>query len=117
MAASLIPLLSHSPLIKAEKPTAIDALPNVFPHDLDDYRNVVIAEGLDQLDKKLEKGISVGAIYGAAHGPEVKDYISSPVKREAQLALYADYKNTAKPHARIFEYKDNVWTQISGWDL
>lgn len=117
VAASLVPLLSHRLVYKGSKHTILDEMPNVFPHDMNDFRNVIIAEGLTQLDQRSEEGVSVGAIYGADHGPKVKDYVLSPTKRTAQLALYADYRKITHPHVRVFEHQNNAWSKIGGWEL
>lgn len=117
LAASLVPGLSHRPALDDRSHNVTDFLPNLVSYDLNDYRNVVISEGLSQLDGRLEAGTSVGAIYGGAHGPAVKDYVLSPNERAVRMAAYAPFKSVAKPHVRIFEFKDKSWSQVDEWDL
>lgn len=117
LTASLLPGLSHRPVLDDKPHNVTDFLPNLISYDLNDYRNAVISEGLSQLDGKLESGTSVGAIYGGAHAPVVKDYILSPNERALRLEAYAPFKSVAKPHVRIFEFKDKSWSQVDEWDL
>lgn len=78
-------------------------------YDFMDYRDVVIAEGMDHWAKKGEGGTPLVAIYGVAHREPVQHYLKSPAERAAKLALYAPYKNVAPPLSSEYVFENGVW--------
>ncbi len=55
-----------------------------------DYRNVMIAKGLDLLaEKRFEKGRPVSAMYGALHPDHIQFYLKHPSIRQAKELCYA----------------------------
>lgn len=71
-----------------------DALTQDYSYGIDDlllygssdYRNIVIATGLERLCKELPGVRTIGAIHGAAHSEPIHEYLMHPMKRLKRLA-------------------------------
>ncbi|RJQ15932.1 hypothetical protein C4573_07315 [Candidatus Woesearchaeota archaeon] len=79
-------------------------------YGLQDYRNIVIAEGLIRLCQEAEDFHTLGSIHGAAHSETVHEYLLSPNKRQKRLA-YLPYDMLG--NTQIREYTPTS----SGWEL
>lgn len=80
-------------------------------YTLIDYRDVAVAEGLDQLTKRNFGEGPVVAVYGAFHTDAIKHYATHPIERKAKLASYLPYRSMANPELEIFEF-DGRWKEV-----
>ena len=75
-----------------------------------DYRNIVIAEGLERICHKVESIEKIGSIHGAAHYETVHQYLISPEKRYKRLVYL--------PHDLIGNTKIREYAPIgTNWKL
>jgi len=75
-----------------------------------DYRNIVIADGLDKLCRTVEDVERIGSIHGAAHYETVHEYLISPAKRLKRLAYF--------PHDLLGNTAIREYTPVNdGWVL
>lgn len=78
-----------------------------FRYGLYDYRDVVIAEGVDRLTKKRSYDGPIVFIYGAAHTDPIMNYLKDPVLREIRklkYALYEPFKDISPPTISEYQY-------------
>ncbi len=91
---------------KGAKEVAQTLMP--LAHDLEDYRNVVVAEGLNQLAKIYpDKKITV--FYGKAHPSFIERYAKNDSERELKLRTYGDMKKEIKPSLSVFSPEKKGW--------
>jgi hypothetical protein len=76
----------------------------------DDYRNIVIAEGLDRICHEIDDIKNIGVAHGAAHSDAVHKYLISPNKRKKRLVYF--------PHDFLGNTKIREYTPTTkGWEL
>jgi len=87
-----------------------------FSHDAMDFRNVVIAEGIDRLVKQYpDKKILV--IYGAYHQNPVIQYSQDGKSRKNKLEGYNDFKIGTDPTLKIFVPENDNWKEVYSEDI
>lgn len=95
-------------------------IPATLTYNAVDYRNVVVARGLDALTKREQFDGPVVIIYGGFHTDPLMNYLSSPKLRDAKYELYAPARAGNPP--RIGEYiyteqgRDAHGKAIFGWE-
>jgi hypothetical protein len=90
-----------------------DPIARKLVYDIEDYRDTIIAEGLDQLTASLEVGSRVAVIYGGFHMDAVKRYLASNARRKAVNTQYSlTYQKVASPMYRRFHFNQ----EKQGWE-
>lgn len=118
----MVQLSAGISLVAGSLPTKvieIDLDPNVpLSYGLDDelgygvhdYRNIVIASGLDRICHEVEDLNKIGSIHGAGHSKGIYEYLLSPKKRQKRLAYL--------PHDLLGNTKIREYIPTSsGWKL
>lgn len=88
-------------------------------YDSFDYRDVIIAEGLDRITKELETEGPVVVIYGEGHRDPVRKYAKAPGERQMKKLAYRPYKSVAEPKLRVFRFhqKQQYWQRLQESEL
>lgn len=88
-----------------------------FLYELMDYRNVVVAEGLNRLSKNkiVTNNGPIVVFYGDAHRTALKHYAESPTERSLKLKSYLSFNDISKPKLRIFK-ADRIIDEQGRWD-
>lgn len=84
-------------------------------HGGQDYRDVVLAEGMDVLAKKFSKPKKVAVMYGAAHFIGLKHYLENPNLRATKRKLYAPLDKAAQPEMRGYAFHEGDGQTQSEW--
>lgn len=53
-----------------------------------DYRNVMIAEGIDKISSEIKDVKNLACMHGAAHTRPIKAYLKNPTLRKTKKLLY-----------------------------
>lgn len=75
-------------------------------YGLIDYRNVIVARGLDQLTKKQQFDGPLLTIYGEYHTDPMMQYLSSPTLRDVKYELYAPFRDKKSPQLGEYVYDE-----------
>lgn len=88
-----------------------------FDYQLNDYRDVVIAEGIDMISRSLTTKKKASLLFGAHHLKGIRYYLDHPDIRRAKLALYKPFREKAEPKLRAyhFELEKQVTEQDARW--
>lgn len=92
------------------------ATSSALKYDEKDYRDVMVAEGLDRLTKLASPDDGpIVVIYGADHSEPVLHYATSPKERTVKAAAYAPYRTVSRPELHLFEFDqaNGVWKRGS----
>jgi len=73
-----------------------------FLYNLADYRDLVVAEALDDLSKREIKGPIV-VIYGDTHRSALRHYTFAPKERKLKRQTYLPYDKVLPPKMRIYQ--------------
>ncbi|MBU2542258.1 hypothetical protein KJ785_01710 [Patescibacteria group bacterium] len=79
--------------------------------DVIDYRNVVNAEGMDYLTKRVKFEGNVVAFYGRNHNEPFLHYINQESERHTRLKMYKPIEDLYPPRLRISHYENDKWVQ------
>ncbi|MBI5222285.1 MAG: hypothetical protein HY980_02200 [Candidatus Magasanikbacteria bacterium] len=85
-------------------------------YDLMDFRDVVVAEGLDVLSKKINGQGPIVVIYGSAHIGGIQFYAEHPLERKAKLLTYGPFVVKSDLGTRVYEF-DTEWKLIENIDM
>ncbi len=96
-------------------------VPKTILHGTQDYRDVIAADSVDQLEQSFTKSINVAMIYGAAHKAGIRTYLENPNLRKAKRELYGELDEVANPEIRLYEFQKDMaarhggsWKQVVG---
>lgn len=75
-----------------------------------DYRDVVVAEGLDVVTKDVSTQ-NIVAFMGKGHSGSVEHYVKNTQERDVKRAMYALYEAVIDPQLRVYRYdgKTGQW--------
>lgn len=76
-----------------------------FDYQLNDYRDVVIAEGIDMMSRSFTKKKKVSLLFGAHHLKGIRYYLDHSDIRRAKLALYKPFQQKAEPKLRAYHFE------------
>lgn len=85
-----------------------------FLYNLQDYRNLVVPEALDDLSKREIKGPIV-VIYGDTHRSALKHYALSPKERKLKRQTYLPYDKVLSPKMRMYKPDFGTTTGQLSW--
>lgn len=75
-----------------------------------DYRNVMIAEGIDKISSEIKDVKKLACMHGAAHTRPIKAYLKNPALRKAKRLLYKiTYDLDSEKKVREYTPKDMGW--------
>lgn len=74
-------------------------------YSFNDYREVVVAQAIEQLSKLLKRNTSIATIYGSRHVAGIKHYLEYPVERAARLVLYAPFTGDPNDIIKIYHFE------------
>jgi hypothetical protein len=85
-------------------------------YNLTDYRDAVIAEGINKLAQSFSKKMKATLVFGAAHIDFIKYYLENPTVRTAKLKIYKPYREISHPElsAHRFEVDKQVTEKAAG---
>ncbi|MCK9212607.1 MAG: hypothetical protein M0P61_17385 [Ignavibacteriaceae bacterium] len=109
---------------KTDKYAGRDENPlGAFLYNIEDYRDVVVSEGLEDLSKSNVDGPIV-VIYGRTHLSGLVRYALSPRERQTRRSIYKPYEKVLKPIMRKYEPRaDNfsghtkIWVQVASKNI
>ena len=84
-----------------------DELPGYAVY-LMDFRNIMIAEGLDRLTRD-NTGKKVTVIYGAFHRKPVEKYARDPMLRKIKTPSYVEFNHELDPAMIKYEPTQDGW--------
>ena len=76
-----------------------------FDYQLNDYRDVVIAEGIDMMSRSFTRKRKVSLLFGAHHLKGIRYYLDHPDIRRAKMALYEPFQQVADPKLRAYHFE------------
>jgi hypothetical protein len=76
----------------------------ILIHNLLDYRNVVVAEGLDRLTRDSNIKEPIVVVYGDYHRREIRFYLEHPKERKVKRNTYKPYDQLAEPRMKKFNF-------------
>ncbi len=84
---------------------------DIYSYGLTDYRNVMIADGIERLSRQTDGIRKIVSIHGNAHADTVRGYIKDSEIREIKKNLYLPYDNKVLSKTKIREYvpDENRW--------
>ena len=83
-----------------------------FVYNAMDYRDVIVAEGIDVLlAKQYVKSGTLLTIYGNGHIASQIHYLTSPKERAVRKALYAPFESDNESRIRVFEPTADGWRE------
>jgi len=91
-----------------------------FLYNAEDFRDVMVAKGLEHVPTVSQDDRPVGMIYGLGHKSGVGRYIRSPVERDMREKFYSPFKEAVGPHKlRMYEYDatKGEWRKIEERDI
>ncbi len=74
-------------------------------YQLNDYRDVVISEGIDMMSRSFMKKKKVSLLFGAHHIKGIRYYLDHPDIRRAKLALYKPFRQLSEPKLRAYHFE------------
>lgn len=75
-----------------------------------DYRNVMIAEGIDKISSEIKDVKKLACMHGAAHTRPVKAYLKNPALRKTKKLLYkVTYNLDSETKVREYTPDDMGW--------
>lgn len=74
-------------------------------YQLNDYRDVAIAEGLDTLARSFTQKKKIALLFGAGHIKGIRYYLENPDIRRAKLVLYKPFREIAEPMLRAYHFE------------
>ncbi len=80
-------------------------------YNLTDYRDAVVAEGINKLSQSFSKKMKAALVFGAAHIDGIKYYLDNPVVRMAKLKIYKPYQEIS--HPELSAHRFEVDTQVT----
>jgi len=93
-----------------------------FLYNLEDYRNLVVPEALEELSGREITGPIV-VIYGDTHRSALKHYTFTPKERKAKRKVYSPYDEVLSPKMRVYKptFDSNTgqitWTEVESKDI
>jgi hypothetical protein len=80
----------------------------VWQYNLNDFRDIAVAHGIDRLNEHVTKSMKVAIIYGDYHRNGVRYYLEQPEQlRDIKAALYGVYSEIAPPEMTAYRYEMN----------
>ena len=77
---------------------------------VEDYRNLVVSEGVDRLAKRYpDKTITM--IYGAKHLEPVEKYATKDVLRQAKFPFYTEFTSKMQPALSVYQPNQEGWQE------
>ena len=93
-----------------------------FLYNLEDYRNLVVPEALEELSRREITGPIV-VIYGDTHRSALKHYTFAPKERGTKRKIYSPYDEVLSPKMRVYKptFDSNTgqitWTEVESKDI
>ena len=105
-AAVLGTMLAGDGLLNSNDFAYYASMPKLPLHSFQDYRDVVIAEGIHRLSDGFSRKMKVAVIYGGAHLKGVREYLENPTVRSTKRKLYASLDKVAQPEMRAYRFEE-----------
>ena len=84
-------------------------------HSTQDYRDVVVAGGMEKLGESFKRKMKAAVIYGWAHDAGLMYYLENPVQRALKRKTYSGFDDVAKPELRAYKFDDDEkhWVEVT----
>ncbi len=78
---------------------------NVLMHNLIDYRNSVVAEGIERYVKEHPEKKKILVLYGQAHSAPLVQYLKSPNLRAVKHTTYPEFQTVVNEQLQEYRYE------------
>jgi len=78
---------------------------NILMHNLIDYRNAVVAKGIERYVKEHPEKKKILVLYGQAHSAPLAQYLQSPNLRAVKHATYPEFQTVINEQLQEYRYE------------